>query len=198
MSNPKPVEPRKNQSDEQPLPASTSADEHTDYENPNKKHGLGHGFGIRMFRAIEVALALAGVAAVVIGIKTWQESSIEKAVQKELSDEATLRKIAAQAQPMLIFDANGGFISDSGGLAYIDRIVIEERDGTFPVKLLVKPKRLLSQPPLLSTIDNILLEYQARRREGMDWEYLIKMRVIQGPGTDSTLCRFRLEVLRNP
>jgi len=151
-----------------------------------------------MFRAIEVALALAGVAAVVIGIKTWQESSIEKAVQKELSDEATLRKIAAQAQPMLIFDANGGFISDSGGLAYIDRIVIEERDGTFPVKLLVKPKRLLSQPPLLSTIDNILLEYQARRREGMDWEYLIKMRVIQGPGTDSTLCRFRLEVLRNP
>jgi len=150
-----------------------------------------------MWRAAEIALALAGIAAIVISVKSWQESEIEKAVQKQLSDEPTLRKIAAQAQPMLIFDVNGGFISDSGGLAYIDRIVIEERDGGFPTKLLVKPKRLLSQPPLLSTIDGVFLEYDTQRREGMDWGYSIKRRTTYA-SVDLMLCRFRLEVLRNP
>lgn len=198
MSNPPPETPRSEQRDGQPRPAGVPVEEEASTKHIDENRGSFHGFGPRVIRVIEIVLAVAGVVAVAFALKMWQESEIEKAVQKALSDEVILRRIATQAQPVLLFDENGGFISDSGGLAYIDRIVIEERKDSFPTKLLVKPKRLLAQPPLLSTVDGILLEYGTRRREGMDWEYAITNYVIQGVAWDSKSCRFRMEILRNP
>jgi hypothetical protein len=199
MSNNPPEKDGKNASEAGPCPSGIADGKRPDKEErPDDKASVFHALWVRIRKPVEIVIALAAVMSLALAVKLWQESAIDKAVQKELSDEAILRKIAAQAQPMLIFDEAGGFISDSGGLAYIDRIVIEERDGSFPTKLLVKPKRLLSQPPLLTTIDGILLEYGTQRREGLDWEYSITNRLIQRIDWNSKSCRFRLEILRNP
>jgi hypothetical protein len=138
-----------------------------------------------------------GVASLFYGGVHWVEKSIDGAVERKLSDVVVLRKIAAQAQPMLIFDMNGGIVSDSGGLAYIEKVEIAARDGnSFPSKIIIHPKVLLPQAPLLSTIDNVMLEYGAGRGGGLDWEYSIRLYVVAPMKSDASGCRFRLEILR--
>jgi hypothetical protein len=156
------------------------------------------GVGIHNWKPfLELVAAIATVAAILFGIRSWVEGYVDKAVEKKLTDTVVLRKIAEQSQPMLIFDENGGIISESGGSAYIEKVDVYHNPGeTAPWKITIKPKVLLQQPPLLSTIDNVLMEYTTERGNGFEWSYIVSGIVYQNGQIGMKHWRFRLEVLR--
>ena len=116
-----------------------------------------------------------GLIAVPLAIKTWLEGEVEKSVEKTLKDEATLRKIAAQSRPSLIFNMKAQIVSDMGALQYVDpkdiRITNPQGEG-WPMLIHVGFIRHVSNPPILTALyDSTAIK--AERGKGLDWEFTI-------------------------
>ena len=148
---------------------------------------------------IEPVLAVLTLAAALLGVMLWMEDRIDKTVERKLSDEKILRKIASEAQPVLIFNEHGAILFDGGGLEYINDIIIDPKEPfPFPKTILIRPKKFLTQAPLLSSIDGLWFDYTSERKTGLDWEYHIPNYTMNGASgnLNPKTTRFRLEILR--
>ena len=199
MSKPPPDEPRRQDGKEQSRPAASPENEQNDTEQGRKNNAQFHGFGPRMFRAAEIALALAGVAAIVLGLKMWQESAIDRAVEKKLVDPFVLRKVAEQSRPSLIFDGNGAILHDMGAAQYLKpddiKIVEHVNDQGFimPTKLHIGFVRPVSFAPLVTPLRDVA-SLTASNGKGLDWEFAINWTVVPTDTNDSSHV-FRLELV---
>jgi hypothetical protein len=144
-------------------------------------------------RAAAFTVSLATLLGVIYGFGLYVDSRVEHA----LRDESFLRRLSARVRPSLIFNEKGAILVDSGALEYITEIktTITEKDFDLPGKILVRPKQYLAHAPLLSSIDNYVLEYTAERASGLDWEFTVKNYVGQSIDPKFKTCRYRLEIL---
>jgi hypothetical protein len=169
-----------------PLPALPERSDARPNEGPKK---------VALITAREVFIGFAGVVALATigyaGIH-WMEERIDKAVERKLSDETILRKIAAQSRPALLFDANESITADMGAGALIKTIQITERekDG-WPNRILIDFARHISSPPILTPL-NESARILPRRAKGFAWLFDVQEVVVHN--SDSNNWIFRLEL----
>jgi hypothetical protein len=95
-----------------------------------------------------------------------------------------------------IFDQKGSVQVDMGAMAFIDSIEFSPlSSGDLPSKILVHPKRYLSNAPLLSTIDPFVLTVSSERGQKFDWVYTIQYAGVTIDYSGLNAIRFRLEIL---
>jgi hypothetical protein len=135
----------------------------------------------------------AALISIIYGFNVYVDSRVEHAMH----DEAFLHKVASHVRPSLIFDQKRAVLVDSGALEYIAEIkpTVTEKDFALPGKILVRPKQYLAHAPILSTLDNYVLDYTVDRTTGLDWEFTIKNYMGTGLDNQFKTCRYRLEIL---
>lgn len=134
--------------------------------------------------------ALAGIAATIYGFNAYVESRVEKVV----STKEFLNRVASRVRPALIFDADESILSDAGGLQHIERIEIQKsknKNAGFPSRIILTPKHLMTEAPLLTCLDPVWFKISTRRGKGLAWVYELEPAGHMG-GFDPI--RFRLEI----
>ena len=184
------------------IPNFASLDQQMSKQPPDsseKQAGLFHGFGPRMVRTAEIAIALAGVVGIVLGLKIWQEDAIDKAVEKKLVDPFVLRKVAEQSRPSLIFNGSGAILHDMGAAQYLkpdDIHIVEyvnDQGIIMPTKLHIGFVRPVSFAPLVIPLYDTA-SLTASNGRGLDWEFTINWTVVPGDTNDSSRV-YRLEIV---
>jgi hypothetical protein len=187
---------------QQPRPAMPAADANAD--TGSKKPLSGGEIHKIVTVAITLAVGVAAVIAIPLGIRAWMEGRIDNAVEIKvrsvLSDQTILRKIAAESRPSLIFNANGEILQDMGAVQYLkpdDIRVIES--GTLagsaaPTKLHIGFVRPVSFPPIVTTLRDSG-SVTASHDKGLDWDFDVIWIAVQ-PNTPNLESRvFRLEIV---
>jgi hypothetical protein len=194
-------DPTQQDGQQQPKPTKVIAAEKNRPDNGADKYTANsHGFWFRSFRSVEVALVLAGIAGAVLAVKTWQESAIDKAVEKKLSEPIILRKIAAESRPTVIINGKGSILHDMGAVQYLkpDDIRISEYGNDqgiiFPAKLHVGFVRPVSFAPLVTSLFSTA-NITANHGKGLDWEFTINWMVLPLNTTNEEDLVFRVEVV---
>jgi hypothetical protein len=194
--------PSKQDREQQPIPPAPTADDgdsaRCDENLPPGKH---HIPSLTAKSWMEVALLVFGLIAVPLGIKAWLEAEVEKSVAKTLSDEVTLRKIAAQSRPSLVFSAKESIVTDMGAVQYLypkdasvkDIRVTKRINGGIPQHIHIGFSRFLSIAPILTSLYDVT-QITAERGRGLDWEFEIDWNPIPGGKKDADIM-FRLEVI---
>jgi len=138
--------------------------------------------------------AFVGVAGLFYGIAHWAEERIDKTVERKLSDEVILRKIAAQSRPALIFDANESITADMGAAQLVKeiRITTKDPDG-WPTHVHIDFNKHLAIPPILTSMHEICAITPSRGK-GLSWEFQITDVVQHGFIATSNLWAYRLEL----
>jgi hypothetical protein len=165
----------------------------------SKKHSPSvyfHGAWLKIKKTTRWIAPLLVVATVLLGIVGWIENRIDKAIERKLSDEAILRKIAAQSRPSLIFNAKESIIADMGAVQYVKpddvRITKRTADG-WPQHIHIGFTCPLSIPPILTSLYDSA-RIVADRGKGLDWEFEINWELEPGSKDDKDRL-YRLEIL---
>lgn len=129
------------------------------------------------------------VVAIVYSIQTYVDWRIET----QLSDPATLRRIAAAAKPEIILDGKGSIIADMGGMDYLADIktVPWQQHANMIKTIILTPKKYMAIPPLVSSIDATALRTTSTRGVKLDWRIEIEYDSFEPEG----LNRIRVEML---
>jgi len=155
-------------------------------------------FGAR--ELIETFLLLVTVIGVFFGIKTWQESTIDKTIDRKLNDEFYLRKIAAKSRPALVFNANESIVSDSGAAQYVKDIQINftTNETTWggvtspiPRSVHIEFNSHLASPPILTPMSDSMT-VNAERGKGLSWDFELEW-IVAPWSTNNTKRFYRLE-----
>lgn len=142
-------------------------------------------------RVWEVLGAFGGLMALVAAIYGFN-AYIDSRVEKIISTTGFLEKVAARVRPSVIFDADERILTDAGGLQYLDRIEVpKNKQGVFPTQIIVTPKHLMPEAPLLTCLDPIWFKITAHRGKAIAWVYELEARGHMG-GFEPI--RFRLEI----
>ena len=114
------------------------------------------------------------VATVLFGITEWIERRIDKAVEKKLTDESVLRKIAAQSRPSLTFDGNKeSIITDMGAAQFIKDIQITKRtNACWPERVHIDFTRHFANAPILTAMYDTV-RITPSRSKGFSWDFEI-------------------------
>lgn len=149
--------------------------------------GFTKGFRI----VVEVFSVLVLLVGGIYGLTSFIDSRIKSVV----TDESYVRRIASEVRPSVIFDSKGSILFDQGAMRYLDEI--EVVGGTnflqnFPVRIVLKPKQYLPQPPLLTCLEDISLVVKPERGPKFDWVYPLET----SGGTELPVYRFRMEILQ--
>ncbi|HEU0010376.1 MAG TPA: hypothetical protein VFT34_11225 [Verrucomicrobiae bacterium] len=153
-----------------------------------------HGLWLKIKKATGWLAPLLVVATVLLGIVGWFESRIDKAVERKLSDEAILRKIAAHARPSLTFDATESIIADMGAAQFVKDIRVAKRksDG-WPERVEIDFTRAFQTPPIVTSLYDSV-QIGARRGRLFAWTFDVHWSVAP-PTTNDTDRLYRLEVV---
>lgn len=146
-------------------------------------------------RIIAVLFTIVAMVSTIYGMLAFIDSRIDKVTK----DEAFLRRVVSALRPTIIFDQKGTVLYDSGALELINDIRTKPmpKDSLFaglPRKIIISPKKFLSQAPILTPIDSVSAVITCNRSGKLDWEYNLDYASFaqSGPGQ---IFRFRLEVL---
>jgi hypothetical protein len=119
-------------------------------------------------------------------------------IEKKISDESFLKKVASRVRPSVIFDHKGSILIDQGGMAYLDNIEVtcpeREDRALFPEKIVVRPLRHLDHAPILTTLESDGFNQEATRGPKHDWIYTLDYFMLT-EGESRTTTRFRLEII---
>src|SRR6266550_2732702 len=120
----------------------------------------------RVFRKLKTSTEIVSVVAVLIGLYIALEKLVDYTVEKKLNDEATLRKIAEQSRPSLIFDATTHIVSDMGATKYVKDIKVTKRlgnttfpgmfDPSLPQHIEIDLNRHFGNPPILTALYDVV------------------------------------------
>lgn len=122
------------------------------------------------------------------------ELILRKSKPARLSDPATLRGIATQLRPAIIFDSRNRILADQGGLLFVRSVKAIPGNGSIPTEVVVHPRAFLAVAPLLESLDEPGLNIEAVRGEGLQWRYTLHGGGMFESGAKNP--RFRLEILR--
>jgi hypothetical protein len=147
-------------------------------------------------------LGSAAVALVVLGFKA--NSLIDERLEKKVTGEEFLGKIARKVRPYLIFDTRGSIVNDFGAADYVDKIDIVPVPESYGYRVNLKVKQPLSFPPIISGINVSLVAQSCERTQMHDWNVLLApnlgLPAILGAEGEHAMDtngvnRFRLEIL---
>jgi hypothetical protein len=148
-------------------------------------------FKTSLLAVASIVVSVVAILSAIYGIPAFIDNRINKVVQ----DDAYVRRIANEVRPSVIFDSRGSILVDQGAMRYLDDILVLTNNSDFhgfPVKIIVKPKQYLAQPPMLTLIDTGTgMTDKVQRGEKFDWVYTFDD--LAGLVRDNY--RFRLEVL---
>lgn len=107
---------------------------------------------------------------------------IDFKINKKIYNNEFLSKIAIRVRPFAIFNANGSIIVDKGAMEYLENIeVIPKKNSRIPRKIILSPKKLLEQPPIITSIDQPSVIAKPERSKGIKWEYICDVSYIMEP-----------------
>lgn len=142
----------------------------------------------------------AGIVAAVVAGFYGIVSFVDSRVDKRLTEDETLKKIAALVRPSCVFDQSGSILYDSGAMQLIEEIDLvtptpEEaaKGGPLPKTIVVRPSQLLREAPIITVLDPYMFEVTASRGKKFDWVY--KVDYMAMPNFDVSKCKYRLEIL---
>jgi hypothetical protein len=121
---------------------------------------------------VNIAKIIAGaitVLAAIIGLL----GGLDWMIDRKLSSEAILRKIAAQSRPSLIFNSKESIVADMGAVQYVkpdDIRVTKRAAGNMPGHIHIGFVRLCSNAPILTPLHDVV-EIKTERGKGLDWEF---------------------------
>jgi len=150
-------------------------------------------------QGIERIGALALIIGAAFGIKRWEESTVNKAVDDKLSDPIILRKIAAESRPMLVFKGNESIIADEGAAQFIKEIKVAERGSSgakdLPSHIHIELTKFFPQAPILTLISPALCVVTTERGKGLSWEFNLSYSSEPGVDDFGNQILFRFEIL---
>lgn len=133
------------------------------------------------------------VIAVAVVWAAWK--FIDWRIERVVSDENYIRRVAALVRPSVIFDSRKRILADLGAMRYIDKIDIEGTAAQipkFPGKIVVHPKRHLSIAPMVTCIEGgVGARFTTERGEHFDWIFTTE----DVAGFELDLYHFRLDLL---
>ena len=152
-------------------------------------------------KQFEQSSVAAGIVVAIVAGVYGVVAFVDSRVERRLTEDDTLRKIASFVRPSCIFDERGSILYDSGAMQSIEEIKLEglpKEEGKdrfpLPVKIILRPKTFLREAPILSSLDAYVLGVKAERGEKFDWVYTVFYNA--AGEADFKKCRFRLELLQ--
>lgn len=135
---------------------------------------------------------------VLISIYSWVLISIDKSVEKKLSDPKILRQIAAESRPMIVFDSNESILADMGAGQFIKSISVtssKAEDGKLPTTIIIDFSTHLPVAPILTPLNyGDGLTINSQRGKGYSWVYKLSYGIyMESPKIARS---YRLEILR--
>jgi hypothetical protein len=148
------------------------------------------------------AFALIGGLSGFYTVAHWVEGTIDKSVERKLSDPSILRKIAAESRPLLIFNGNESYLTDEGASQFIKEFKITARQSmgttnlSLPSHIHIEFTKFLSSAILTPLSENLCVATGSRGK-GLSWEFKIQWVGItmEDAGTNDAAQLFRLELL---
>ena len=144
----------------------------------------------RLLGAVITLLTLVGF---VYGAVQFVDNRIARAV----TDDEFVREVALQVRPFIIFDASGTIHVDSGGMHYLESVVVDSSGinrGMRTYRIVVTPHEHLAYEPLIEPLTVELLLITCQRGPGHQFIYRAKEIMRQTGAEDPA--RFRLEIFR--
>jgi hypothetical protein len=148
---------------------------------------------IRKFGGLIIAvfMGLAAVIGTIYGFGVYIYSRVERHV----SSDAFLKRLADAIRPSCVFDQQGAILVDMGAMKFIDSIdVAPLPENDLPPKIVIHPRRYLANAPILTTLDPFVMSVSAERGPKFDWVYTLSY-VGGSDHTDWKHIRYRLEVV---
>jgi hypothetical protein len=146
---------------------------------------------------------LAGLIASIIGAVLFAKAWVETTARNAVSNEKTLKDLAARIRPTCFFDSHGTIDTDLGAMAYLNGPLILTKKGEgFEVHIPLKEH--LGNAPLLTATDTALFQQSAIRTNSADWiidmqppkSETVLMAVDTGqPPPTNLVYHFKLEIL---
>lgn len=138
-----------------------------------------------------------GPFVVLIGLLYGAVKWIDHEIENKLTDEATLRKIASQIRPSLIFDGGESIVSDMGASAYVKDIkVFKETDpdvpSGWPSRIHIDFTRHIGVAPIVTPMSDSAWTL-ASRGKGHSWDFKLVW-IVQMGDTNDTARVYRLEL----
>jgi hypothetical protein len=117
-------------------------------------------------------------------------------IERKLSSEDTLRRIAEHARPSLIFNANESIVADMGALPFVDpkdiRVTKHGPEG-LPSHIHIGFVHACRTPPILTPLLDVV-DIATERGKGLDWEFDLAWSQFR-EGKPVADIRFRLEIV---
>ena len=129
------------------------------------------------------------IVAIVYGIQQF----VDWRIKQQLSDPATLRRVAEASKPEIIIDGKGSIIADMGGMEYLTDIETIPWSGKSNMikSIVFTPKQFMAIPPLVSSIDATALRTTSTRGTKLEWIVEIEY----DSYVDGAENRMRIEIL---
>jgi hypothetical protein len=139
-------------------------------------------------------VAVIGGLATIIGAVFGILNLIDNRIEKKISSEEYINKVAASVRPSIIYDLeNRSVLNDLGGMKHIEKIQVQELDKEeMKTKIIILPKRFMESAPLISVLDFIGYGISIKRGEGISWEYVLDTIMTN---EDVCLNRIRIEIM---
>ncbi|MBW7989021.1 MAG: hypothetical protein FVQ84_03240 [Planctomycetes bacterium] len=149
-----------------------------------------------------IVLAIITILAALVGINSYFDSRIERAV----NDEQFIRRVSSHVRPYVIFDATT-IHKDGGAMEYLEEIEVEvtgqvyknvnpEEKHDSHLEITITPKQYLAHAPLIESLGGLrsMIIYDGKRGAKYQWVYTV---LVRPPfGGDIKTQKFRLEILR--
>ena len=135
-----------------------------------------------------------GLAAIIGAIYGFG-AYIDWRVEKHVSSDLFLKRLADVVRPSCVFDQQGAILVDMGAMNFIDSIdVAPLPEYDLPPKIVVHPKRYLANAPILTTLDPFSISVSAERGPKFDWIYTLSY-VGEAVQQDWKHIRYRMEIV---
>lgn len=108
---------------------------------------------------------------IVIGFFIGADNYISNEIEKKITDETYINKLAHVLRPFVIFDKKGVIQYDHGGERYIEKIEVQKKkDGDFE-SIIITTKEFLQNPPILIYIGYDNYAYTSERIDTYKWKF---------------------------
>jgi len=112
---------------------------------------------------------------IVIGFFIAADNYINNAIEKKITDETYINRLARVLRPFAIFDKEGVIQYDHGGERYIEDIDPQKnKDGEFE-SIIITTKEFLQNPPILIYIGYDNYAYVSERIDTYKWKFKLSI-----------------------
>lgn len=135
---------------------------------------------------------------IVIGFFIGADNYISNEIEKKITDETYINKLARVLRPFVIFDKKGVIQYDHGGERYIEKIEVQKKkDGGFE-SIIITTKEFLQNPPILIYIGYDNYAYTSERIDTYKWKFKLSSldMLIMGGNSEKLDPIFILEITK--